>query len=423
MKPANMPLFTQLISDSSERFQRDLLPRATKISFASNKILVLIGMRRVGKTCLGLQTVHSLKGKEFPPEAILTLNLEDDRLPSGMNAADLGQLVDQFYQLYPENFNRKTVLFLDEVQNVTGWETAVRRFQDTLNCHILVTGSSAKLLSQEIATALRGRSLSQVVWPLSFVEFLSFRGESLSLKLPLSSKRKAFLRKHLAEYLTTGGFPEVVLSKDLLRREILKDYRDVMLFRDLIERHGVQNTVAIRSLLVFLLSNSGGKLSISKLSRDFESRGISVNRGTLYEYTEYIQDAYGAFLVPLFATSLRKQNVNPRKIYAIDTGMAVSLSHSLEPNYGAIFETLVYLDLRRAKYELTYYVTREGHEVDFLAQKVGSPSLLVQVCWSFDSEATAEREMRALQSGKRETKAKAVFVTPDTYLEFIEMLS
>ncbi|MEI8321017.1 MAG: ATP-binding protein [Alphaproteobacteria bacterium] len=387
-----------------------------------NKIMVAIGMRRTGKTHLLLQTIKTLL-KEIPLTRILYINFEDDRL-SGLSQQQLAGLLDDFYSFYPENHDALCYLFLDEIQNVDNWHQVVRRYFDTKKVKIYLTGSSAKLLSKEIASSLRGRSFAVEVWPFNYKEFL----EKKNLSFPsgiLGKKALDQSKKNLTTYLEQGGLPEVIsLEHQEDRTKILQDYVSTVIFRDIVERYNITNLHLIRQLIKIILKNIGCLVSVNKLFEDLKSQGISVSKGTLHEYFEYINDSYLAFTVPLYAESLRKVQSNPRKIYAVDTGLSKAYSVTLMSNFGHHFENLVYLDLRRRGDEIYYYLTKKNRrEVDFFTCDLMGKWHLYQVSWDISDPETLARETLALREAEEELNLKGHIITPESYFsEFLPSL-
>ena len=387
--------------------------RETKFPNLPDKIMVAIGMRRTGKTYFLFQTILNLL-KEVPITRILYLNFEDDRLfPSSQQ--QLRDLIDGFYTLYPENHDQLCYLFFDEIQNVEGWNAVIRRYFDTKKVRIYLTGSSAKLLSKEIATSLRGRSLATEIWPFSFHEFLSTKQITLGDK-PFGKKNLDISKRYLGQYLNQGGFPETVFLEDQDRARILQDYVSVLVFRDIIERYKITNVSLIRYMIKTLLKNVGCSFSVHKFADDVKSQSFSVSKTTIHEYLEYIGDAYLAFTVPIYAESLRKVQTNPRKIYAIDTGLARAYTIGRTENMGHHFENLVYLDLRRCGHEVYYYLTKTRREVDFLSRDFQGKWYLYQVCWNIDDPQTRERETLALEEAEKELGIKGEIITPESYI-------
>lgn len=408
-------LLETLIEEFAEiqKAHNENIPRLLKFPFAPQLIQVAIGMRRTGKTYFLFQTIQKLLEEGVSQESILYINFEDDRLLP-MDQKQLGQLIDSFYSLYPENHDRLCYLFLDEIQNVERWPLVIRRLYDSKKVEIYLTGSSAKLLSKEIASSLRGRSLTTEVFPYSFQEYFTAH-DIPPLEQPLGTKKRDVYRKHLEEYLTTGGFPAVQKLHTNERRTVLQSYVDSVVFRDIIERHGITNTALIKYLIKALLKNSAAPFSVNKFYKDIKSQGHAVGKDTLYDYMNYLEDAFLVFSVPLFTESHRKREINPKKIYAIDTGL-VSANLLTTDNLGPLFENLIYLDLRRCGYTVYYYKTANDYEIDFVAKHPNGSHELLQVAWDLSAPGVLEQEERALKEAEKELGIPGRLIDPDTYL-------
>lgn len=386
----------------------------------SNKISVIIGMRRSGKTTFVYEQIIKLLKSGVALSQILFLNFEDDRLLAPDYSILVG-LVDEFYTLYPENHDRQCYLFFDEIQNVKDWPIVIRRFFDTKKVAITLTGSSAKLLSKEINTRLRGRSLSTEIWPFSFHEFLNGKNEPLPSD-NMGKKSYDNYYHQLKNYLLLGGFPETLNIPYDTHRQILQDYVNVVVMRDIVERYNVTNVTLIRYMIQSLLKSISSPFSVNKFYNDLKSQGIATSKNTIYEYLQYIEDAYLIFTVPIFTDSIRKQQVNPKKIYSIDMGLMNAYVLNLTPNDGRLFENLIYLDLRRKNHNIFYYTTNEGYEIDFVSQDPRGKITLWQVAWDTHNKETLEREKRALISAQNELNVEGVIITPKNYLQYLNKM-
>ena len=256
---------------------------------APSKIKVAIGMRRSGKTYFLYQQILKMIAEGMSKTAILYINFEDDRLLP-LDEQKLAQLVDAFYTLYPENHDRKCYLFFDEIQNVDNWALVIRRLHDSKNAEIFLTGSSAKLLSKEIATGLRGRSLAIEIWPYSFNEFM--RGKEALINRSLYDKKtEDKLTQLFHHYLSEGGFPEIISFDPDVKQKTLQEYLDVVIYRDSIERHNIKNPTLIKYMILSMIHNVGKPFAINKFYNDLKSQGYAVGKDVLYEYAEHIEDA------------------------------------------------------------------------------------------------------------------------------------
>jgi predicted AAA+ superfamily ATPase len=394
-------IFKRIITDFIERDLKGIKPRDINIPLDSTKIVSLIGIRRSGKTYILYDLINQLRDT-VSRENILYINFEDDRL-FGVNLKDLDDLLNGYFELYPTKRDEKIYLFLDEIQEVDEWEKFIRRVYDTLNVQIFITGSSSKLLSKEIATSLRGRTISFEVFPLSFKEYLTFKDVKINL---YSSKSVSFIQHHLNAYLVDGGFIEVVLEEDKsIKRKILQDYLDLIIYRDLIERYGVKNLTLLKFMIKYLFSNPATLFSFNKFYNELKSSGFKLSKDTLIEYYGYLEDAYTLFKVPIFRNSIKEELRNPIKSYIIDNGFYSLYDSSISPNYSKLFENLVFMHLRREYKDVHYYKIKQ--ETDFYAN--GS---LINVSYEIDSAKTLDREINSLlESMEYFQQNRAVLIT------------
>ena len=400
--------------DRLKLLKKELIIREARFPDAPNKIKVAMGMRRSGKTYFLYQHILNLLNNDLPLSRILYINFEDDRLLP-LNRNKLANLIEAFYSLYPENHEHKCYLFLDEIQNVDDWPIVIRRFHDSKNVEIFLTGSSAKLLSKEIATNLRGRSLATEIWPLSFTEYLKAKQKTIDRTI-FDKKTKDNLIKIFHNYLTEGGFPEVNKYKADVRQRILQEYIDIVLFRDIVERHKIKNPSVIKYMILSMLNNVSNPFTINKFYNELKSRGFKTGKDILYEYADYIEDAYLGFLVTIYDKSIRKTQTNPKKIYAIDPGIVRATTLDYDGDLGKLFENVIYLDLRRLGCKINYYLTSERYEVDFIIKSPKGNKKLFQVVWNTEDKKTLAREKRALESAVRELKIKGDIITLESYL-------
>lgn len=398
-----------LYGDFLERRLPELTQRDCEMAMPPGKALALIGMRRVGKTYLCYQRIAELLASGVDRSRIFYLNFEDDRL-FGFEIVDCQTILDVFYGEDPEKKSTHCYFFFDEIQNVPNWERFIRRLIDTEDVSVYVTGSSAKLLSAEIATGLRGRSLDLEVFPFTFKEYLG--AHSVKARLTqVGSKTRLLLNQHAEAYCRKGGLPELQHLSPVRAREVAQSYVDAVVLRDVIERHGVSNVEALRSLLYHVLRTPATKLSVNKLYQDFKSRGLRVGKDDLYAFIRYLCDAYLLFQLPVWTRSEKKRQINPKKIYVIDNGVLDAYATRITQDKGTFLENLVYITLRRQHPQLGYYETKQGYEIDFVYQE-GETTMLIQAAWTLKNETTREREIRALnQAGKELKKTRKRIVT------------
>jgi hypothetical protein len=380
-------MFKYIIKEFHEARLPELYERKLTIP-ETQKVISLIGLRRAGKTFYFYQLINNLIEDSINPSQILYINFEDDRILP-LNVKELNTILEAYYELYPENTSETLYLFFDEIQNIDNWELFIRRVHDKKNARIYITGSSSKLLSKEIATSLRGRTLSYYLFPLSFEEFLRFRQVTLNKDFEYTDARFK-VKKLFSEYLVGGGFPEVVLEAEELRQDILRNYFEMFIYRDLVERFSIRNTSLLKSLVKFLITNIGTTFSVNSFYRTIK-KDMPVGKDTLMEYLSYLEDINLVYLVPIFSYSLKKQQVNPRKVYCIDNGLRNAVSFMFSKDEGRLAENLVFLELKRRSKE-PYYWKNKG-EVDFVVKDRDSSLTAINVSYTDDID---ERETKAL---------------------------
>ena len=376
------------------------------------KATAVTGMRRAGKTTFLHQLRRERVERGIARELLPFVSFEDERL-AGLQAAELGVLVDEYYRRVPRAHDGTVTWCFDEVQLVPGWERFVRRLLDAGGSEVLITGSSAALLSREIATALRGRAWQVLIHPFAFAEALRHR-EVVVPAVPGSATRRerSRLERALLDWLATGGFPEAQGLDSESRHQLHRDYVDVAVLRDVVERHQVRNVTALRWLVRHLLGNAGSTFSVEKFHAALRSQGLPVGRDTLHEYLAHLEDCYLVRVVWMESASERQRMVNPRKAYPVDPGLIPVFDRSGRANVGHALETAVLIELERRRREVTYVRTQEGYEVDFLARDAGGGMELIQVCADASDPATAARELRALAAaGDRFPRAGKRLIT------------
>jgi len=395
-------LISQLIDDFHERELPELSDREQKLSELKGKADVVIGMRRTGKTFFCFQKIKKILSLGTPVRQILYLNFEDDRLLD-FSVRDFQSILDVYYGKCPANRNVKCHFFFDEIQRIDQWEVFIRRLLDTENVQICLTGSSSKLLSTEIATSLRGRSMTTEIFPFSFKEFIKHHGLFEAVPDRFGSNTSSILRKAVSDYLETGGFPEVQPVEKNLRAEILQGYIGSVLLKDVVERHRVGNVVVLKHLVNSVMNSPCSQFSVNKFYNTLRSMSIKCTKNNIYEYLDHLLDAYLFYRVPLHARSARARMVNPAKIYVVDTGLLNTMTFRNSTNRGHLLENMVFMHLRRNGFEVEYVVTGKGYETDFFARHPATgETMLLQVCWDISNEDTFARELRGLKSAMQE---------------------
>lgn len=338
--------------------------RDAQLPAVAGKVHAVIGMRRAGKTTF-LHQLLAQQRRLLAPERALYLSFDDDRL-AGLGADQLSLLLEEYYRRYPELRGRDTVhWFLDEIQLMPGWERFVRRVMDSEKVQIVVSGSSARMLSREVHTSLRGRGMETIIRPFGFREFLRHRGEEPKHEpARWTSSTRSKIEKRFGEFLREGGFPEVQGLAPSLRVDLLQGYVDTVLFRDVVERYGVSQVAALRWLIRQCLRNPAGALSVHRLHLDLKAQGLGMAKDAVHALFGYLQDAFLIDAVPLATESERQRNTNPRKVYPVDTGMIAAFDASGRSNVGHALECVVHDELARRKLVMGYVRTARGFEVD-----------------------------------------------------------
>ena len=393
----------------------DLTRRDVRLPGIAGKPLAVIGVRRGGKTSFLHQRRADRIAGGRPRESQLMLELEDERL-IGMTALDLGWVIEEHARQFPTvRAGGLLSLYLDEIQIVDGWESLVHRLVEAKNVEVIVSGSSAKLLSQEVATAVRGRLLEVLVHPFSFREVLRHaNAEPVEPWHGLSPAERADLDARLRDYLKTGGFPEAQGTELRDRARLLTGYVDTMVLRDVIERHKVSNPTALRALQRHLLSTPGGSFTVHKFYNFLRSQGVPIGKDTLYAYLDHLQDAFLVRVLDMHSASEKQRLVNPRKVYPVDAGLIPLYEQPGREHRGRALETAVLLELERREYSVAWLRVGDDREVDFFAIRPGEPPLLVQVCLDTSDDATWEREVRALEAAATShPHAVALLITQD----------
>jgi uncharacterized protein len=380
----------------------EITPRDAKLPGIPGKTHAVIGMRRAGKTTY-LRQLLAERRPRLPPEQALYLSFDDDRLV-GIGVEQLGFLLEEFYRRYPALRGRQSVLWLfDEIQLVPDWERFIRRAMDSERVEFVVSGSSARMLSREVHTSLRGRGMETVIRPFSFREFLRHRKEEPAKPVrQWTAAQRSSVEKRFREFLAEGGFPEAQNLTAPLQIELLQSYVDSVLFRDVVERFEVSQVTALRWLVRHCLRNPAGSFSVHRLSQDLKSQGHGVARDAVNAMLGHLVDAFLLSAVPVATDSERQRNSNPRKIYPADPGLIRAFDASGRANTGHALETAVFNELERRRSETGYVKTADGFEVDFLARYRGAGEELIQVCANLQSRDTIGREVRALEAAAKE---------------------
>jgi uncharacterized protein len=391
----------QLLEEQRATPLPPLTRRDIRIPELAGMATALVGMRRVGKSYVLFQEMQRLIASGTPRSSILALNLEDDRL-GAVTLTTLSNSLEYLFRTGPTRHEHTAYLFLDEIQAVPRWEQFVLRVLNTENVRVYLTGSSAKLLSTEIATGLRGRSTAVEMLPFSFREYLRHHGLEDLAEAPVGASARSRLESAFDTYLRVGGFPGVQSMEPVDSLRTLQDYVDLVTFRDVVERWDAANLVALKWLVAQLLSSFSREFSVNRLANDLKSQGIRVSKDTLHAYLDHLTDARLIHTTSIRRASFRARQVNPRKVYAVDPGLAAAVAHPSAQDTGHLLENTVYLELRRRCSRLhddtiSYFAEKTG-SADFVVDTGSEAPLIVQACATLSDPRTREREVRGAQA-------------------------
>lgn len=384
--------FDRVVVQWLEFIPPEVLPRDTFVNLEIDFINTISGSRRAGKTFFCFQLMRDLLWGGVPKNNVFYVNFEDEKL-LGMKVDDMDSLMESFYIHSKVDEKHSLYLFLDEIQNVPGWDAWVRRIYDTQkNVKLILTGSSSKLLSREISTKLRGRVINHEIYPLSFKECLSWRKIGYDLKTLSNSKDKVIVKKNFEEYIEKGGYPAVLLG-GVPTESILQNYYNSMIFKDIVERHSVKEIKKLRYLANMLFESTSKEMSYNKLSNKLSSIGLSTSKNTIIEYISYFEDAYLFFQNIKYEYSITKQLGSIKKIYCIDTGLLNSVSFKFSKDEGKLLENLIYIELRRRGKKI-YFHKNKG-ECDFILNEKNKVVAAIQVTHILTDE-NEQREINGL---------------------------
>ena len=386
--------------------RKKYLPKLESL-IRTNFIIFITGSRRSGKSFIMLQMARKFIENGQDPKNILYVNLEDYAFPSQLDVSFLDEIYNTYCEyIVPDKF---PTIFLDEIQEIKGFEKWLRKFHELGKARIIVSGSNAHLLSKELGTVLTGRHLDLTVFPLSFSEFLMFNGLEIK-NLEDVVSREVEIKQWFHRYLENGAFPEVVLKEE--KREILNQYFDDIVTKDLLKRYKIRKAEDLRALVRFYISNIGSLTTFKAITRSLK---LSIT--TVKNYSNYLEEVYLLFMVKRFDYKTREQDKSPRKVYSIDTGLCNTVGFRFTENLGKLAENAVFLSLKRKQsvspmMEIYYWKDEHHREVDFLIKDGLKVTELIQVCWDIDNEKTKNRELRSLLKAMREFEIKnSVVVT------------
>ena len=344
-----------------ETFEREL-----KVKFTKEFIVSIIGARRVGKTYFLFNLINKIKDRK----KVLYVDFD---LPEFLDFD--GKNLKKIVNLHLQTFGKLEYIFFDEIQTLKNWEKGLREIYENKKYFIFITGSSSKLLSKELATQLRGRTITYTLFPLSFREILSIKGLSLPENLISTSEINKLLFE-FNQYLKIGGYPQIFKEPEL-KEQIVKDYKDLVLFRDLVERYHLKNIYVVKRFFEYLISSFAKEISIDRFYNYLKSQNVSLSKKTLYNYLEYFESS-------LFFHFLKTYKIKERlkKVYLNDIVFG-------SKEQGRKLENIVFVELLRRKEKVYYF--KNNFECDFVAPKKQA----IQVVWELNEE-NKKREIKGL---------------------------
>ena len=372
----------------SQRESLDKMDQGTHrdidIKISDSFALLITGIRRCGKSTLLNQLFHKEKKGYY-------INLEDPRL-EGFDLSDFTKLEKLMKELFGEN----GVYFFDEIQNIKKWEKFVRYLIDRKE-KVVITGSNTSLLSRELGTKLTGRHIQIELFTFSFKEFLDIKKQHPS-------------KESFEDYLIKGGFPEFIKKENAnILHELLSD----VVMKDIATRYGIRNTAILNKMAIYLISNVGKEFSYNSIKKMLEIKSVQ----SVIDYVSFFENAYLIFTIPRFSYSYKKQQVNPKKMYAIDNGFCYNNSATFSKDKGKMLENIIFLGLRK-KYKTIFYY-QEKNECDFIIKEKEKIIAAIQVCYVLD-EHNKEREINGLLEAMKEFKLKeGLTITFDQEDEFL----
>jgi predicted AAA+ superfamily ATPase len=381
------------------------------LSSRPSSIIAITGPRRCGKTYFIHQLIDhfcSDSTSPIPRSRLFYINFEDDRLLP-LTHSDLAALPDAYFELYPDNKDKEVFIFLDEIHRVEGWDLFLRRLLDQENVRLFITSSSSKFCTGSLSSGLSCRTLEFAISPLSFKEFLVFKGLDIPPDFAYSNVRFKVI-KLLEEYITYGGYPEVVLTDPSLKFRILKNYYDIFIYKDLVEQFAIRNIGLLKGLLKYLITHVGSPFSINSYFLDVR-RTLHISRETILDYVSCLEQKGLISLVPIFSEYPKVQQVNPKKVYSLDNGIRNAVSFPLPQQEEKLAKNLVFQKLMRSGNEVFYW--KCGREVDFVARQNGKLKG-VNVFYGRELGDGASSSLLEFQYSVGKRDADLIIITKDT---------
>lgn len=397
-------IFQSIIALHQEEIPLSLHERSLQLPLNKQRIVTVTGVRRCGKSSLLHLTINRLLASGVDKEQILYIGFDDERL-ANMDVSDFDEILQAYRLMYPDRPLSSVYMFFDEIQIVKGWELFVLRVYKSYCKNVYVTGSTAQMLSGEMSSALRGWPDEYTEYPLSFKEFIAFKGVKANR---YTEEGAALMANMFKSYLLTGGFPQAVLANvETERVKLLQTYFNTMLFRDMIEHYNISASPSVvRYFLKRVFNNITKPSSVNNIYNDLKSQGLKLSKDSLYQWLDYACNIFLLHKVPKYSKSIIKQSTSLSKYYVVDFALAKSVLLPQSEEKGKALENAVYMHLARHlnENEQIYYFN-EGAECDFVIANDEGVKELIQVCWELD-EFNTPRECGGLCAASAATGCK-----------------
>ncbi len=381
---------------------KGLISRELALPLGGENIVTVTGIRRCGKSSQLKLAINDLLAAGIPKECILYIEFDDERF-SAMTVSDFDDILQAYREMYPEKPLSEVYMFFDEIQLIRGWELFVLRTFKNYSKHIFITGSTAEMLSGEMASALRGWPDEYVEYPLDFKEYLKFRNLTPDY---FSETGAAVAKSAYRKFCSDGGYPRAVMEEsETAKSKILQSYFNTMLFRDLIEHYEIKTSPAVvRYFLKRIFENVSKPTSVNNIYNELKSQGMKVSKDSLYDWLDYACNIFLLYKVPSYTRSVLKESTLPAKYYVADNGLRRAILNSQGPEEGKALENNVFLHLYRnlGSDDKIFYFNENSRECDFVVLRGGTIGELVQVCWELTPE-NRDREINGLVAAAEAT--------------------
>ncbi len=394
-------IFKTLIAQKQSEMPFSVIDRDVSLPIDGNDIITVPGVRRCGKSTLMEIAINQLLANGVRKENILWIGFDDERIKD-MTAQELDLVLQAYREMHPETELKDVWMFFDELPLVKDWEYFVLRLFKGYCKHIFICGSNASTLSVEMKSALRGWPREIEVWPLSFREYLRFKGVDADSHL---EQDKASVQVAFDEYNRLGGMPEPTLMPALSEKyRKLQDYFDVMLLRDLVEHWQISKPQTVRYFLKRVMTTIASRLSVNSIYREIKASGRKVTKDDLYDWLAWAQSIYLVRKLDVYSRSVKSEISLPGKYYVVDNGLRSAVIPLQSDDDGKQLENTVYLELLRRKghnEELSYF--NESGECDFVVSEGDEVRRLIQVTWDMSDAETRKREFSGLLGAAKAT--------------------